>query len=115
MLTFLFRNCHLHVCLFQSVTAAGHHVYADRADVFNKMVNDACALSDARQDVVTMTTKKTQNNTKQIPLNVGESKEVNIEGVNISKELEVENDLIVEEVDDEERMRLEKERQDKVT
>lgn len=99
----------------KSVTAAGHHVYADRADVFNKMVNDACALSDARQDVVTMTTKKTQNNTKQIPLNVGESKEVNIEGVNISKELEVENDLIVEEVDEEERLRLEKERQDKVT
>jgi hypothetical protein len=38
---------------FQSVTGAGHHVYADRADVFNKMVNDTCTLSDEKLDIVT--------------------------------------------------------------
>ncbi|KAI5753134.1 hypothetical protein M8J77_023812 [Diaphorina citri] len=37
----------------KSVTGAGHHVYADRADVFNKMVNDTCTLSDEKLDIVT--------------------------------------------------------------
>uniref|UniRef100_A0A8D9BAX2 1-acylglycerol-3-phosphate O-acyltransferase ABHD5 n=2 Tax=Cacopsylla melanoneura TaxID=428564 RepID=A0A8D9BAX2_9HEMI len=48
------KACYVNV---KSVTGAGHHVYADRADVFNKMVNDACNLSDKGEDVVTMDTK----------------------------------------------------------
>jgi abhydrolase domain-containing protein 5 len=30
----------------QILTGAGHHVYADRADIFNRHVNDACKLAD---------------------------------------------------------------------
>ncbi|PSN29767.1 hypothetical protein C0J52_23904 [Blattella germanica] len=29
------------------VTGAGHHVYADKADVFNKYVNEICQLADS--------------------------------------------------------------------
>lgn len=30
----------------QVITGAGHHVYADKPDIFNKYVNDACNLTD---------------------------------------------------------------------
>ncbi|XP_076687114.1 pummelig isoform X3 [Andrena cerasifolii] len=31
----------------QAITGAGHHVYADKSDIFNKYVVEACNLSDA--------------------------------------------------------------------
>lgn len=31
----------------QVITGAGHHVYADRSEIFNKYVQEACALSDS--------------------------------------------------------------------
>lgn len=30
----------------QVITGAGHHVYADKSEIFNKYVEEACALSD---------------------------------------------------------------------
>lgn len=29
------------------ISGAGHHVYADKSDIFNKYVLEACALSDS--------------------------------------------------------------------
>lgn len=34
----------------QVISYAGHHVYADKPEIFNKYVNDACAESDAAND-----------------------------------------------------------------
>lgn len=31
----------------QIISGAGHHVYADKPDIFNRYVNDACNLSDS--------------------------------------------------------------------
>jgi len=31
----------------QVITGAGHHVYADKSEIFNKYVLEACALSDS--------------------------------------------------------------------
>lgn len=31
----------------QVITGAGHHVYADKSEIFNKYVQEACALSDS--------------------------------------------------------------------
>lgn len=31
----------------QVITGAGHHVYADKSETFNKYVLEACALSDS--------------------------------------------------------------------
>lgn len=33
--------------ILQVITGAGHHVYADRSETFNKYVLEACALSDS--------------------------------------------------------------------
>lgn len=33
--------------MFQAIAGAGHHVYVDKPAVFNKIVNDACELTDA--------------------------------------------------------------------
>lgn len=32
---------------FQVITGAGHHVFADKPELFNRFVNEACALSDS--------------------------------------------------------------------
>ena len=31
----------------QAITGAGHHVYADKSEIFNKYVLEACNLSDS--------------------------------------------------------------------
>lgn len=31
----------------QVITGAGHHVYADKSEIFNKYVQEACTLSDS--------------------------------------------------------------------
>ena len=33
------------------INGAGHHVYADRSETFNKHVNEACSISDRNADV----------------------------------------------------------------
>lgn len=33
--------------ILQVITGAGHHVYADKSEIFNKYVLEACALSDS--------------------------------------------------------------------
>lgn len=33
--------------ILQVITGAGHHVYADRSEIFNKYVLETCALSDS--------------------------------------------------------------------
>lgn len=33
--------------IFQVITGAGHHVFADKPELFNRFVNEACALSDS--------------------------------------------------------------------
>lgn len=33
--------------IMQVITGAGHHVYADKSEIFNKYVLEACALSDS--------------------------------------------------------------------
>lgn len=33
--------------ILQVITGAGHHVYADKSETFNKYVLEACALSDS--------------------------------------------------------------------
>lgn len=33
--------------MFQVITGAGHHVFADKPELFNRFVNEACALSDS--------------------------------------------------------------------
>jgi len=42
----LFYN-YLHKLIIQVITGAGHHVYADKSETFNKYVLEACALSDS--------------------------------------------------------------------
>lgn len=36
----------------QVISGAGHHVYADKPDIFNKYVNDACTFSDTFKSAV---------------------------------------------------------------
>ncbi|XP_035741155.1 (Lyso)-N-acylphosphatidylethanolamine lipase-like isoform X2 [Vespa mandarinia] len=36
----------------QVITGAGHHVYADKSDIFNKYVLEACTLSDSTQSLL---------------------------------------------------------------
>ncbi|XP_055542151.1 (Lyso)-N-acylphosphatidylethanolamine lipase [Wyeomyia smithii] len=42
-----------------SIPNAGHHVYADDAKMFNKIVNEACAICDTDQQTITEKAKKT--------------------------------------------------------
>ena len=34
------------ICVFQKIPDAGHHVYADRSDIFNKVVTEICKAAD---------------------------------------------------------------------
>lgn len=40
--------------MFQVITGAGHHVFADRPERFNRFVNEACALSDSDSSTSTI-------------------------------------------------------------
>lgn len=37
--------------MFQTILGAGHHVYADKSDIFNETVNAVCKFSDECSDV----------------------------------------------------------------
>lgn len=37
------------------ITGAGHHVFADKPELFNRYVNEACALSDSNSLPLTNT------------------------------------------------------------
>uniref|UniRef100_T1GLU3 AB hydrolase-1 domain-containing protein n=1 Tax=Megaselia scalaris TaxID=36166 RepID=T1GLU3_MEGSC len=48
------------------VSGAGHHVYADKADVFNKYVNEACSLTDSNSiQLKTTNFPKISNDTEE--------------------------------------------------
>lgn len=36
----------------QVINGAGHHVYADRSEIFNKHVNEACGICDRNGDTL---------------------------------------------------------------
>ena len=40
---------------FQILDRAAHHLYADRADLFNAIVNDVCDEVDKKESIVTET------------------------------------------------------------
>lgn len=54
----------------QVINGAGHHVYADRSEIFNKYVQEACALSDS-------TSRLTSANLRSYPKAVNEQ-EINV-------------------------------------
>lgn len=41
-----------HIFSFQSIKGAGHHVYADNPEVFNKYVTDACLHADENKSTL---------------------------------------------------------------
>lgn len=53
--------------LIQVIKGAGHHVYADKSDVFNKHVSESCALIDDNKRLMSMPNIKmnVESNEKQ--------------------------------------------------
>lgn len=43
-------NCMLSYFILQTIAGAGHHVYADKSDVFNEHVNTTCELADETEE-----------------------------------------------------------------
>lgn len=42
----------------QVISGAGHHVFADKPELFNKYVNEACTISDLTPNLVTTSTNE---------------------------------------------------------
>lgn len=38
------------VYFLKIISGAGHHVYADKPEIFNRYVNEACNLTDSSED-----------------------------------------------------------------
>lgn len=48
------------------INGAGHHVYLDKPDLFNKFVQEACSKADEYDPQLEITQKKAEGDTKVI-------------------------------------------------
>lgn len=55
------ESAHHNYVNVQYISGAGHHVYADKPEIFNKYVNDACNLTDTMGRAVVLRTASASN------------------------------------------------------